>query len=81
VVDAVQRLNKTMQEVNDTTRTIAAAEEQSMTTGEIARNIADSTEKIMEMNKSVSESALAVQDVNRSIHEVTKLSDEAAADA
>jgi methyl-accepting chemotaxis protein len=66
--DAVAAINGVMKNVNDAITTIAAAaEEQSATTQNIGQNVVDATERIKHMTKNVSEGAIAVQDVSKSI--------------
>ena len=75
--DAVAAINGVMKNVNDAITTIAAAaEEQSATTQNIGQNVVDATERIKEMTKNVSEGAVAVQDVSKSIVGATNLSNQ-----
>ncbi|MCB9654486.1 MAG: bacteriohemerythrin [Deltaproteobacteria bacterium] len=78
-VEAMTTVSREMKNVNEAITTIAAAsEEQSVTTGHIAHNVVDATERIKEMSANVSEGALAVQDVSRSIVGTTRLSNSVA---
>jgi methyl-accepting chemotaxis protein len=77
--DAVIAINGVMKGVNDTITSIAAAaEEQSVTTNDIAQNVLDATERIKEMSKNVKEGAVAVQDVSKSIVGATDLANSVA---
>jgi hemerythrin-like metal-binding protein len=73
--DAIRAINDVMKEVNEAVTSIAAAaEEQSVTTDSIGQNVVSTTERIKEMSNNVSEGAVAVQDVSKSILDVTNLS-------
>jgi len=73
--DAIRAINDVMKAVNEAVTSIAAAaEEQSVTTDSIGQNVVSTTERIKEMSNNVSEGALAVQDVSKSILDVTNLS-------
>lgn len=72
--EAITTINTVMKSVNEAITTIAAAaEEQSVTTADIGRNVVSATERIKEMGTNVSEGALAVQDVSKSILGATNL--------
>jgi hemerythrin-like metal-binding protein len=73
-VAAITTMNGVMKSVNEAITSIAAAaEEQSVTTDDIAQNVVSATERIKEMSNSVGEGALAVQDVSKSIVDATNL--------
>jgi hemerythrin-like metal-binding protein len=73
--DAITTINGVMKSVNEAITSIAAAaEEQSVTTDDIAKNVVDATERIREMSNNVGEGAVAVQDVSKSILGATNLS-------
>ncbi len=73
-VAAITTINDVMKNVNEAITSIAAAaEEQSVTTTDIASNVVSATERIKEMTSSVSEGAVAVHDVSKSIVEATNL--------
>ena len=78
-VAAITTINGVMKSVNEAITSIAAAaEEQSVTTDDIAQNVVGATERIKEMSNSVGEGALAVQDVSKSIVEATNLANSVA---
>jgi methyl-accepting chemotaxis protein len=73
-VAAITTINDVMKNVNEAITSIAAAaEEQSVTTTDIASNVVSATERIKEMTSSVGEGAVAVHDVSKSIVEATNL--------
>ncbi len=77
--EAITIINDVMHNVNEAITSIAAAaEEQSVTANCIAQNVASTTERIKEMGNSVSEGALAVQDVSKTIHEATMITNSVA---
>jgi hemerythrin-like metal-binding protein len=73
-ITAINSISAVINEVNQIVGIIAtAAEEQSATTKDIAGNISDTTDRIADMTNSVTEGALAVQDVNRNIAQAAQL--------
>jgi hemerythrin-like metal-binding protein len=78
-VAAITTINDVMKNVNEAITSIAAAaEEQSVTTSDIATNVVSATDRIKEMTSSVGEGAIAVRDVSKSIVEATNLANEVA---
>lgn len=76
-VQAMNAINDVMKNVNGAVTSIAAAaEEQSVTTSDIAQNVSDAADRIKEMTTNVSEGAVAVQDVSRSILGATTLAND-----
>ncbi len=70
----IDQFNEIFNEVNNTVNNIAAAvEEQSVTTKEIARNIASAAEGVNDITTSFKEAACAVSDVTKNISEASQL--------
>lgn len=67
-VQAIGGIGQVVHKVNDVSRTIASAvEEQTITTKEIARNIAQASSAVETVAAGVSQSALASQEISRNI--------------
>lgn len=78
-VAAITTINDVMKNVNEAITSIAAAaEEQSVTTTDIAENVVAATDRIREMTSSVGEGAIAVHDVSKSIVEASNLANDVA---
>jgi methyl-accepting chemotaxis protein len=72
-VAAIGEIGHVIQQVNDVSRTIASAvEEQSITTREIASNVAQSAAAADTVAKGISESATATQEITQSIAAVNE---------
>ncbi len=78
-VESMTTIDRVMRSVNEAITFIAAAaEEQSVTTTDIAQNVVKATERIKEMSDNVGEGATAVQDVSRSILGATTIANSVA---
>ncbi len=70
-VKAIADIGEVIKQVNELSRMIAAAvEEQSITTKDIARNVAESSAAAQTVTKGVAESATASQEIGRSMADV-----------
>ncbi len=74
-IEAISSIYSVISEVNDVVTTIAAAsEEQSVTTSGISHSIKDTIDHLEEITTRVAQGASAVEDVNRSMADASKLS-------
>ena len=76
-VTQVMEISKVINDVNDIVSTIATAvEEQSVTTQEIARNLAQASQGIQEVNQNVNQSSSVAGEITKDIQEVNQASNE-----
>jgi methyl-accepting chemotaxis protein len=78
-VTSIEQIGRVITDVNDIVATIATAvEEQSVSTKEIAENIAQVSNGIGEVNQNVAQSSQVAGDITRDITEVNQAADEMA---
>lgn len=78
-VQAITRISEVIEQVKDVSRTIASAvEEQSITTREIAQNVAETSKAAQTVSIGVSESAVASKEISQTIAGVDEASKQTA---